>query len=107
MSTVLSHVCETVAKPPFTLPNFDAESSKYSHAILTEKKEHNAGYDSLVTGICFLSLANYLKIDPKKLNENEKILKDIKNKIFCMRLQDTFYINLTGVESKILKLFLL
>lgn len=43
-------------------------------------KEHEAGFDSYLTGICFISLANHLKIKPSELTENNKILKKYLNK---------------------------
>lgn len=63
-------------------------------------EEHNAGFDSFMTGICFIAMADYLDIKIGNLNANSKILSNKKNRIFCMRLQDVNYINLAGKERK-------
>lgn len=63
-------------------------------------EEHNAGFDSFMTGICFIAMADSLDIKIGNLNANSKILSNKKNRIFCMRLQDVNYINLVGKERK-------
>lgn len=66
---------------------------------MDDRKEHNAGFDSYMTGLIFLSMTNYLNIKPNELkNEDSKSMKKLRNKIFCMRLQDPSYINLSGPE---------
>ncbi|XP_059612566.1 poly(A)-specific ribonuclease PARN-like [Phlebotomus argentipes] len=97
-STVLPHILEDCRKAPFTMPEVESlGEQKYS---IESVKEHEAGYDSFITGICFISLAIYLKIHPKDLNANCKKLKSFKNKIFLMGLENITHMNLTGPDEK-------
>ncbi|XP_055686849.1 poly(A)-specific ribonuclease PARN-like [Lutzomyia longipalpis] len=97
-STVLPHLLETCRNEPFGMPKVECiGEEKYSVEC---EKEHEAGYDAFITGICFISLATFLKIPPKELNGNCKKLKSFKNKIFLMGLEDISCINLTGPDGK-------
>lgn len=43
------------------------EEHKYSPQNM---KEHDAGYDAYLTGLCFLGLASFFKVDLKNLTQN-------------------------------------
>lgn len=96
-SNVLEHLCETIKKEPFKIPLIKSEMKNYSYSM-DEKIDHNAGFDSYMTGICFLTLMNYLNIEPNELNPANEKLSNYINKIFCLRLEEVGYIDLTGIE---------
>ncbi|GAB0088463.1 PARN [Sergentomyia squamirostris] len=97
-SSVLPHVLEACRSSLFQLPEIESlGDQKYT---LDDSKEHEAGYDSFITGVCFLALTNHLGILPKDLNANCKKLKSFKNKIFVLGLDNITCCNLTGPDEK-------
>lgn len=75
-STVLSHVLEKVQQEPFSLPavgklniifciicplySLIEIEDGFCGYTLNDKKEHEAGYDAYITGLCLLGMWNYL-----------------------------------------------
>jgi poly(A)-specific ribonuclease len=97
-STVLNQLYEQLLKPPFHKVDFEFENP-YSAYSLDKPKEHEAGYDSFLTGYCFLAILKYLKVSlsddfqPNKCKE----LNPFLNRIALVRIQQPF-IYVTGKE---------
>lgn len=48
--------------------------------VYSEAKEHEAGYDSFITGVCFVALANYMKIGITELTPKNARIRKYLNK---------------------------
>uniref|UniRef100_A0A667WWX3 Poly(A)-specific ribonuclease PARN n=1 Tax=Myripristis murdjan TaxID=586833 RepID=A0A667WWX3_9TELE len=63
---------------------------------------HEAGYDAYITGLCFISMANYLGsfLTPPKahISARSKLIEPFFNKLFLMRIIDIPYLNITGPD---------
>uniref|UniRef100_A0A452QWD4 Poly(A)-specific ribonuclease PARN n=1 Tax=Ursus americanus TaxID=9643 RepID=A0A452QWD4_URSAM len=63
---------------------------------------HEAGYDAYITGLCFISMANYLGsfLSPPKIHVSarSKLIEPFFNKLFLMRVMDIPYLNLEGPD---------
>lgn len=94
---MLEHVYQSVSKSPFVLPDVDADGVEYSYD-LNNPRQHNAGFDSFLTGICFIAMTTFLKINTIDLIPKSERLAKLKNRIFLLRLQDVNYMHLTGKE---------
>ncbi|XP_063896141.1 poly(A)-specific ribonuclease PARN [Helicoverpa armigera] len=101
-SNVLPELLATLTEPPFTLPKVDSlEGRGYSHL---DEKEHEAGYDAYITGLCFLAMHAHLSRmrgdDSIRLVPQSATLKPFLNKLFLARTarQDSPYINLVGAD---------
>ena len=100
-SSVLADLVKHVSKKPFQKPAvlFDEGCSCYSES---SEKAHEAGYDAYITGLSFLSMANYLGSfqDPPKVNilPDSSLVLPFLNKIFVMRMEDVPYLNLAGPD---------
>ncbi|XP_062549725.1 poly(A)-specific ribonuclease PARN-like isoform X2 [Armigeres subalbatus] len=95
-SSVLGHVFEAVNKAPFNIPEVICESE--NHKCSTDHmKQHDAGYDAYLTGMCFLGLSSLLKVDLKNLTR-DPVLKTYFNKIFLLRVSEVNYIYTHGKE---------
>uniref|UniRef100_A0A0B6ZFZ7 Poly(A)-specific ribonuclease PARN n=1 Tax=Arion vulgaris TaxID=1028688 RepID=A0A0B6ZFZ7_9EUPU len=66
---------------------------------------HEAGYDALVTGRCFLTMINYLgslQNPPASFTlPSSSIVEPFVNKLFLMRIIDIPYLNLNGPDLKV------
>lgn len=58
-SNVLPHLVETVNRSPFVIPPIEIEENAEGYD-LKDPKEHEAGYDAYITGLCFMAMWNYL-----------------------------------------------
>ncbi|KAG5676597.1 hypothetical protein PVAND_006420 [Polypedilum vanderplanki] len=98
-STVLNQVLERLQKPPFKEIELEWENP-YNTYSLKSPKEHEAGYDSFLTGYCFLALLDHLNV-PLELNfEKSKALAPFLNRIALQRIALP-YIHITGDEPKL------
>lgn len=71
---------------------------------MLEPREHEAGYDAYITGLCFISLWDYIgkKIGYKgSVFENINVLGPYYNKIYQMHLRDVPYICLDAPDGKL------
>uniref|UniRef100_U5ES41 Poly(A)-specific ribonuclease PARN n=1 Tax=Corethrella appendiculata TaxID=1370023 RepID=U5ES41_9DIPT len=100
-STVLQHIFRTVSKAPFNLPKIESESMEYEYST-DQPKEHEAGYDAYLTGICFLSLMDFIKVNVKEIKQTSKMNK-IVNRIFLGRVNDVNYIDISNKEPSVKK----
>ncbi|KXJ67919.1 hypothetical protein RP20_CCG007690 [Aedes albopictus] len=95
-SSVLAHVFEAVNKAPFIMPDVTCgfEEHKYS---ADDTKHHDAGYDAYLTGMCFLGLVSFFKVDLKDIT-HDPVLKAYFNRIFLLRVSEINYIYTHGKE---------
>ncbi|TTE81772.1 Poly(A)-specific ribonuclease PARN [Bagarius yarrelli] len=63
---------------------------------------HEAGYDAYITGLCFISMANYLGsfLTPPRAHicARSKLIEPFYNKLFLMRVSDIPYLNISGPD---------
>lgn len=98
-NSTLGNVFEAVSQAPFKLPNIgkwngeiiwvkwfnnwiichfkEPASPEYGY---TDVKEHEAGYDSYMTGICFIGLARKLNINNADISSKSPQLRPLLNK---------------------------
>uniref|UniRef100_A0A8D8JKF0 Poly(A)-specific ribonuclease PARN n=2 Tax=Culex pipiens TaxID=7175 RepID=A0A8D8JKF0_CULPI len=95
-SSVLGHVFEAIRKEPFKLPEVKSGSEEHSYSM-DQEKQHEAGYDAYLTGLCFLGLASYFKVDLTNLT-NDATLKMYFNRIYLLRVSEVNYIYIYGKE---------
>jgi len=97
-STVLNQVCQRVREPPFSSVTVEWENL-YNKYCLDNPKEHEAGFDSFMTGYCFLPILKYLKVPLTNNFEAAKCKELIPflNRIALRRIQTPF-IYITGKE---------
>ena len=96
-STVLNQLYQRLTESPFEKVDVEFEDPYHTYS-LDHPKEHEAGYDSYLTGYCFLVLLKYLKVpmcqfEPSKCKE----LNPFLNRIALQRIQNP-YIYITGKE---------
>lgn len=98
--TVLNKMYERLTKEPFVNIAHEWENPYQTYSFQFPK-EHEAGYDSYLTGYCFLVLMKYLKVDlsgnfePNKCKE----LNPFLNRIALPRIQSPSpFIYLVGKE---------
>ncbi|XP_050670882.1 poly(A)-specific ribonuclease PARN-like isoform X2 [Leptidea sinapis] len=101
-SSVLQHLLFTLSEPPFSLPEIESlEGRGYRR---TDDKQHEAGYDAYVTGLCFLAMHAHLTRmrgeEQTRVTQDSALLKPFVNKVFLSKTahQDSPYINLAGVD---------
>lgn len=100
-SSVLADLAKHVSKKPFqkVAVQFDEAFFRYGDS---EEKPHEAGYDAYITGLAFISMANYLGSfqEPPKVNipPDSSLVVPFLNKIFVMRMEDVPYLNLAGPD---------
>uniref|UniRef100_A0A182NHZ9 Poly(A)-specific ribonuclease RNA-binding domain-containing protein n=1 Tax=Anopheles dirus TaxID=7168 RepID=A0A182NHZ9_9DIPT len=95
-SSVLAHVYDAVSKEPFSIPTVHPELPDHQYSV-EDEKQHEAGYDAYLTGLCFLGLVSRFKANLTQLSK-DTTLKHYVNRIFILRLNDINYINLSGKE---------
>lgn len=95
-SSVLAHVYDAVRQPPFSIP--DVKPALPAHEYNVENgKQHEAGYDAYLTGMCFLGLVSRFEVDLQNPTK-DPVLRKYLNRIFILRLADINYIYLNGSE---------
>uniref|UniRef100_A0A673WAD4 Poly(A)-specific ribonuclease PARN n=1 Tax=Salmo trutta TaxID=8032 RepID=A0A673WAD4_SALTR len=67
-----------------------------------QEQLHEAGYDAYITGLCFISMANYLGtfLTPPRAHipSQSKLIQPFVNKLFLMRIIDIPYLNISGPD---------
>ncbi|KAM4632012.1 poly(A)-specific ribonuclease PARN [Discoglossus pictus] len=100
-NTSLAELEKRLKEAPFKPPKVDSSDGFPSYNTATEQL-HEAGYDAYITGLCFISMANYLGsfLSPPKLYvpARSKIIRPFFNKLFLMRIMDIPYLNLEGPD---------
>uniref|UniRef100_A0AAQ4PR64 Poly(A)-specific ribonuclease PARN n=1 Tax=Gasterosteus aculeatus aculeatus TaxID=481459 RepID=A0AAQ4PR64_GASAC len=103
-NTSLAELEKQVKEAPFKSPQVETAEGFHSYDTAQEQL-HEAGYDAYITGLCFISMANYLGsfLTPPKayISAHSKVVEPFFNKLFLMRIIDIPYLNLTGPDWNI------
>ncbi|XP_029006735.1 poly(A)-specific ribonuclease PARN [Betta splendens] len=99
--TSLAELEKQLKESPFKPPLVETAEGFPSYDTAQEQL-HEAGYDAYITGLCFISMANYLGtfLTPPKgyISARSKLIEPFFNKLFLMRIIDIPYLNLTGPD---------
>uniref|UniRef100_A0A7N5ZXW5 Poly(A)-specific ribonuclease RNA-binding domain-containing protein n=1 Tax=Anabas testudineus TaxID=64144 RepID=A0A7N5ZXW5_ANATE len=102
--TSLAELEKQLKESPFKPPQVETAEGFLSYNTAQEQL-HEAGYDAYITGLCFISMANYLGsfLTPPKayISARSKLIEPFFNKLFLMRIIDIPYLNLTGPDWNI------
>nr|XP_032635551.1 poly(A)-specific ribonuclease PARN isoform X1 [Chelonoidis abingdonii] len=100
-NTSLAELEKRLKKIPFNPPEVESAEGFPSYDTASEQL-HEAGYDAYITGLCFISMANYLGsfLSPPKdhVSARSKLIEPFFNKLFLMRVMDIPYLNLEGPD---------
>ncbi|KAL1497733.1 hypothetical protein ABEB36_008640 [Hypothenemus hampei] len=102
-STVLGDLMDRLGKTPFEIPQYELEDGAQGYS-LKDSKQHEAGYDSFITGLSFLAMWKFLGSKKKLLNkeifgsDGFNLLNSYLNRICLMILTDQQYLNLAGPD---------
>uniref|UniRef100_A0A7N8XHF7 Poly(A)-specific ribonuclease PARN n=1 Tax=Mastacembelus armatus TaxID=205130 RepID=A0A7N8XHF7_9TELE len=98
-NTSLAELEKQLKESPFKSPQVAEGFPSYNTA---QEQLHEAGYDAYITGLCFISMANYLGsfLTPPKayISPRSKLIEPFFNKLFLMRIIDIPYLNITGPD---------
>uniref|UniRef100_A0A4W2FSE4 Poly(A)-specific ribonuclease PARN n=1 Tax=Bos indicus x Bos taurus TaxID=30522 RepID=A0A4W2FSE4_BOBOX len=101
-NTSLAELEKRLKETPFNPPKVESAEGFPSYDTASEQL-HEAGYDAYITGLCFISMANYLGsfLSPPKshVSARSKLIEPFFNKLFLMRVMDIPYLNLEGPDS--------
>ncbi|XP_067407445.1 poly(A)-specific ribonuclease PARN isoform X3 [Emydura macquarii macquarii] len=100
-NTSLAELEKRLKEIPFNPPAVESAEGFPSYDTASEQL-HEAGYDAYITGLCFISMANYLGsfLSPPKnhVSARSKLIEPFFNKLFLMRVMDIPYLNLEGPD---------
>ncbi|XP_040001317.1 poly(A)-specific ribonuclease PARN [Xiphias gladius] len=100
-NTSLAELEKQLKESPFKPPQVETAEGFPSYDTAQEQL-HEAGYDAYITGLCFISMANYLGsfLTPPKayISARSKLIEPFFNKLFLMRIIDIPYLNITGPD---------
>ncbi|XP_004692171.1 PREDICTED: poly(A)-specific ribonuclease PARN [Condylura cristata] len=100
-NTSLAELEKRLKDTPFNPPKVESAEGFPSYDTASEQL-HEAGYDAYITGLCFISMANYLGsfLSPPKIHVSarSKLIEPFFNKLFLMRVMDIPYLNLEGPD---------
>ncbi|XP_073447184.1 poly(A)-specific ribonuclease PARN isoform X2 [Aquarana catesbeiana] len=100
-NTSLAELEKRLKEAPFKPPKVDSAEGFPSYNTSSEQL-HEAGYDAYITGLCFVSMANYLGsfLSPPKghISAKSNLISPFFNKLFLMRVMDIPYLNLEGPD---------
>uniref|UniRef100_A0A5F9DVK1 Poly(A)-specific ribonuclease PARN n=1 Tax=Oryctolagus cuniculus TaxID=9986 RepID=A0A5F9DVK1_RABIT len=103
-NTSLAELEKRLKETPFSPPKVESAEGFPSYDTASEQL-HEAGYDAYITGLCFISMANYLGsfLSPPKIHVSarSKLIEPFFNKLFLMRVMDIPYLNLEGPDCNI------
>ncbi|XP_041134279.1 poly(A)-specific ribonuclease PARN-like [Polyodon spathula] len=101
LNTSLADLEKRLKEAPFKSPEVDSAEGFQSYNTASEQL-HEAGYDAYITGLCFISMANFLGsfLSPPKphVSARSKLIEPFFNKLFLMRIVDIPYLNLSGPD---------
>uniref|UniRef100_A0A8C2W9B8 Poly(A)-specific ribonuclease PARN n=1 Tax=Cyclopterus lumpus TaxID=8103 RepID=A0A8C2W9B8_CYCLU len=89
-NTSLAELEKQVKESPFKSPQVETAEGFHSYDT-AQQQLHEAGYDAYITGLCFVSMANYLG------NAHDRADPTFKT-LFLMRIIDIPYLNVTGPD---------
>ncbi|KAB0346796.1 hypothetical protein FD754_011653, partial [Muntiacus muntjak] len=87
-NTSLAELEKRLKETPFNPPKVESAEGFPSYDTASEQL-HEAGYDAYITGLCFISMANYLVHYPFSFSFG---------RLFLMRVMDIPYLNLEGPD---------
>nr|KAF6366807.1 poly(A)-specific ribonuclease [Pipistrellus kuhlii] len=100
-NTSLAELEKRLKEAPFNPPKVESAEGFPSYDTASEQL-HEAGYDAYITGLCFISMTNYLGsfLSPPKnhVPASSKLIEPFINKLFLMRVMDIPYLNLEGPD---------
>uniref|UniRef100_A0A669R2Z5 Poly(A)-specific ribonuclease PARN n=1 Tax=Phasianus colchicus TaxID=9054 RepID=A0A669R2Z5_PHACC len=100
-NTSLAELEKRLKEVPFSPPKVESAEGFPSYDTASEQL-HEAGYDAYITGLCFISMANFLGsfLSPPKnhVSARSKLIEPFFNKLFLMRVMDIPYLNLQGPD---------
>ncbi|KAJ8001413.1 hypothetical protein DPEC_G00169250 [Dallia pectoralis] len=100
-NTSLAELQKQLKESPFKTPKVVTAKGFPSYDTAQEQL-HEAGYDAYITGLCFISMANYLGtfLTPPKAHiaARSKLIEPFFNKLFLMRIIDIPYLNISGPD---------
>ncbi|XP_062999269.1 poly(A)-specific ribonuclease PARN isoform X2 [Elgaria multicarinata webbii] len=100
-NTSLAELEKRLKEMPFSPPKVGSAEGFPSYNTASEQL-HEAGYDAYITGLCFISMANFLGsyLSPPKthVSARSKLIEPFFNKLFLMRVMDIPYLNLEGPD---------
>ncbi|XP_043833460.1 poly(A)-specific ribonuclease PARN isoform X2 [Dromiciops gliroides] len=100
-NTSLAELEKRLKEAPFSPPKVESAEGFPSYDTASEQL-HEAGYDAYITGLCFISMANFLGsfLSPPKIHVSarSKLIEPFFNKLFLMRVMDIPYLNLEGPD---------
>ncbi|XP_060755317.1 poly(A)-specific ribonuclease PARN isoform X2 [Neoarius graeffei] len=100
-NTSLAELEKQLKEKPFKAPRVECSEGFQSYDTASEQL-HEAGYDAYITGLCFISMANYLGsfLTPPRahISAHSELLEPFYNKLFLMRVVDIPYLNISGPD---------
>ncbi|XP_030338212.1 poly(A)-specific ribonuclease PARN isoform X2 [Strigops habroptila] len=100
-NTSLAELEKRLKEVPFSSPKVESAEGFPSYDTASEQL-HEAGYDAYITGLCFISMANFLGsfLSPPKnhVSARSNLIEPFFNKLFLMRVMDIPYLNLEGPD---------
>ncbi|XP_009897136.1 poly(A)-specific ribonuclease PARN [Dryobates pubescens] len=100
-NTSLAELEKRLKEVPFSPPKVESAEGFPSYDTAAEQL-HEAGYDAYITGLCFISMANFLGsfLSPPKnhVSARSELIEPFFNKLFLMRVMDIPYLNLEGPD---------
>lgn len=100
-NTSLAELEKQLKESPFKCPQV-VTSEGFPSYDTAQEQLHEAGYDAYITGLCFISMANYLGsfLTPPKayISSRSKLIEPFHNKLFLMRIIDIPYLNMAGPD---------
>ncbi|XP_054067524.1 poly(A)-specific ribonuclease PARN isoform X3 [Rissa tridactyla] len=100
-NTSLAELEKRLKEVPFSPPKVESAEGFPSYDTASEQL-HEAGYDAYITGLCFISMANFLGsfLSPPKnhVSARSELIEPFFNKLFLMRVMDIPYLNLEGPD---------
>ncbi|XP_070811474.1 poly(A)-specific ribonuclease PARN isoform X3 [Pituophis catenifer annectens] len=100
-NTSLAELEKRLKEMPFSPPRVESAEGFPSYNTASEQL-HEAGYDAYITGLCFISMANFLGsfLSPpaNHVSPSSKLIEPFFNKLFLMRVMDIPYLNLEGPD---------
>ncbi|XP_056442464.1 poly(A)-specific ribonuclease PARN isoform X1 [Gadus chalcogrammus] len=101
--TSLAELERRLKVAPFKSPKVETAEG-FPRYDTAQEQLHEAGYDAYITGLCFISMANYLGsfLTPPKahISPRSKLMEPFFNKLFLMRIIDIPYLNMTGPDLR-------
>merc|ERR1719430_240884 len=104
VNSSLEELLKTSSLPPFEMPQVPSQEEDCGYPEHSDRY-HEAGYDALVTGKCFLSLCQRLgrlagSGGGGRVLPGSPLLQPYLNKVYIMKIQDISYIDLENEDLK-------